>query len=92
MKELYESFNKLYYYELNQDLIRQKDDMYNDIVRAEAGVIINRIKHAQEKLLKEEDINTNVEKYCLLKRCLELERKNYGRETNIDDDINNKLR
>ena len=92
VKELYESFNKLYYYELNQDLIRQKDDMYNDIVRAEAGVIVNRIKHAQEKLLKEEDINTNVEKYCLLKRCLELERKNYGRETNIDDDINNKLR
>ena len=92
VKELYESFNKLYYYELNQDLIRQKDDMYNDIVRAEAGVIINRIKHAQEKLLKEEDINTNVEKYCLLKKCLELERKNYGRETNIDDDINNKSR
>ena len=92
VKELYESFNKLYYYELNQDLIRQKDDMYNDIVRAEAGVIINRIKHAQEKLLKEEDINTNVEKYCLLKRCLELERKNYGREINIEDDINNKSR
>ena len=92
VKELYESFNKLYYYELNQDLIRQKDDMYNDIVRAEAGVIINRIKHAQEKLLKEEDINTNVEKYCLLKKCLELERKNYGREINIDDDINNKSR
>ena len=78
--ELYESFNKLYCYELNRGLIDQKDEMYNDIVNAEAGVIINRIKHAQEKLLKEEDINTNIEKYCVLKRCLELERKNYGRD------------
>lgn len=78
--ELYDSFNKLYYYELNQELIRQKDEMYNDIVRAEAGVIINRIKHAQEKLLKEDDINTNVDKYCILKKCLELEKKNYARE------------
>ena len=80
VKDLYESFNKLYYYEMNHELIQQKDEMYNDIVRAEAGVIINRIKHAEEKLLKEEDINTNVEKYCLLKKCLELERKNYARE------------
>ena len=87
VKELYESFNKLYYYELNHELIQKKDDMYKDIVRAEAGVIINRIKHAEEKLLKEEDINTNVEKYCLLKKCLELERKNYAREDL--DDINN---
>ena len=78
--ELYESFNKLYYYELNKGLIDQKDEMYNDIVRAEAGVIINRIKHAQEKLLKEDDINTNIEKYCILKKCLELEKKNYARE------------
>ena len=78
--ELYESFNKLYCYELNRGLIDQKDEMYNDIVNAEAGVIVNRIKHAQEKLLKEEDINTNIEKYCVLKRCLELERKNYGRD------------
>ena len=79
-KELYESFNKLYYYELNQELIHQKDEMYKDIARAEASIIINRIKHAEEKLLKEADINTNVEKYCLLKKCLELERKNYARE------------
>ena len=84
VRDLYESFNKLYYYELNHELIQQKDEMYNDIVRAEAGVIINRIKHAEEKLLKEEDINTNVEKYCLLKKCLELERKNYARE-NFDE-------
>ena len=41
VKELYESFNKLYYYELNQDLNRQKDDMYNDIVRSETDAIIN---------------------------------------------------
>ena len=86
--ELYESFNKLYCYELNKGLIDQKDEMYNDIVNAEAGVIINRIKHAQEKLLKEEDINTNIEKYCVLKRCLELERKNYGRDD--DDNPNEK--
>ena len=84
--ELYESFNKLYCYELNKGLIDQKDEMYNDIVNAEAGVIINRIKHAQEKLLKEEDINTNIEKYCVLKRCLELERKNYGRDDCDDPD------
>ena len=90
-KELYESFNKLYCYELNQELIHQKDEMYKDIVRAEASVIINRIKHAEEKLLQEKDINTNVEKYCLLKKCLELERKNYAREPEeINDDINNK--
>ena len=92
-KELYESFNKLYCYELNQELIHQKDEMYKDIVRAEASVIINRIKHAEEKLLKEKDINTNVEKYCLLKKCLELERKNYAREPeemNDINDINNK--
>ena len=87
MRELYNSFNKLYHYELNHELIQQKDEMYKDIVRAEAGVIINRIKHAQEKLLKEEDININVEKYCLLKKCLELERKNYARENNKE--INN---
>ena len=87
VRELYESFNKLYHYELNHELIQQKDEMYKDIVRAEAGVIINRIKHAQEKLLKEDDINTNVEKYCLLKKCLELERKNYARENT--DEINN---
>ena len=86
--ELYESFNKLYYYELNQELIKQKDEMYSDIVRAEAGVIVNRIKHAQEKLLKEEDINTNIEKYCILKKCLELERKNYAREYNDNLDNN----
>ena len=87
--ELYESFNKLYYYELNQELIKQKDEMYSDIVRAEAGVIVNRIKHAQEKLLKEEDINTNIEKYCVLKKCLELEKKNYARENNDNDIYNN---
>ena len=87
--ELYESFNKLYYYELNQELIKQKDEMYSDIVRAEAGVIVNRIKHAQEKLLKEEDINTNIEKYCVLKKCLELEKKNYAREYNDNDIYNN---
>ena len=87
MRELYQSFNKLYHYELNHELIQQKDEMYKDIVRAEAGVIINRIKHAQEKLLKEEDINTNVEKYCLLKKCLELERRNYAREQNDDANI-----
>ena len=86
VRVLYEAFNKLYYYELNNDLIRQKDEMYSDIARAEAGVIINRIKHAEEKLLKEEDINTNVEKYCLLKKCLELERKNYAREYANDMD------
>ena len=34
VKELYESFNKLYYYELNHELIQKKDDMYKDIVRA----------------------------------------------------------
>jgi tubulin polyglutamylase TTLL5 len=84
--ELYDSFNKLYYYELNQELITQKDEMYNDIVKAEAGVIINRIKHAQEKLLKEDDINTNIEKYCILRKCLELEKKNYARES---QDISN---
>ena len=90
VRVLYEAFNKLYYYELNNDLIRQKDEMYSDIARAEAGVIINRIKHAEEKLLKEEDINTNVEKYCLLKKCLELERKNYAREyINDMDNIQN---
>ena len=87
MGELYESFNKLYYYEMNQALIRQKDEMYNDIVRAEAGVIVNRIKKAQEKLLKEEDINTNIDKYCILKRCIDLERKNYGRD--LDDNNDN---
>ena len=87
MRELYQSFNKLYHYELNHELIQQKDEMYKDIVRAEAGVIINRIKHAQEKLLKEEDINTNVEKYCLLKKCLELERRNYAREQKDDTNI-----
>ena len=93
IRELYDSFNKLYYYELNHDLIRQKDEMYQDIARAEAGVIINRIKHAQERLLKEKDINTNVEKYCLLKKCLELERKNYARNDtndNIDIDYSSK--
>ena len=90
MRELYNSFNKLYHYELNHELIQQKDEMYKDIVRAEAGVIINRIKHAQEKLLKEEDININVEKYCLLKKCLELERKNYARDNNAEiNNINN---
>ena len=31
--ELYESFNKLYCYELNRGLIDQKDEMYNDIVK-----------------------------------------------------------
>ena len=87
--ELYESFNKLYHYELNQELIEQKDEMYNDIVRAEAGVIINRIKHAQEKLLKEDDINTNIDKYCILKKCLELEKKNYAREYCDNDNDNN---
>ena len=86
--ELYESFNKLYYYELNKILIEQKDEMYSDIVRAEAGVIINRIKHAQEKLLKEDDINTNIEKYSILRKCLELEKKNYAREVS-DNNINN---
>ena len=71
---------------MNQDLIRQKDELYNDIVREEAGVIVNRIKKAQEKLLKEEDINTNIDKYCILKKCLDLERKNYGRELNDSND------
>ena len=87
VRELYESFNKLYYYELNHELIQQKDEMYKDIVRAEAGVIINRIKHAEEKLLKEDDININIDKYCLLKKCLELERKNYAREEYENTDI-----
>ena len=88
--ELYDSFNKLYCYELNKGLIDQKDEMYNDIVNAEAGVIVNRIKHAQEKLLKEEDINTNIEKYCVLKKCLELERKNYGRDDYDNDSLTEK--
>ena len=42
--------------------------------------------------MKEKDINTNSEKYCLLKRFFEIRTKKSGRETNIDDDINNKSR
>ena len=90
VNELYESFNRLFYYEANKNLMNQKDEMYSDIVRAEAGVIINRIKHAQEKLLKEPDIESNIEKYIILKKCLELEKRNYTRVENSSTEINEK--
>ena len=63
--------------------------MYADIVRAEAGVIQNRLKKTAEKLLKENDIETNSEKYYLLKKCLNLEKKNFARDLN--NEINNDL-
>lgn len=62
--------------------------MYNDIVKAEAGIIVNRIQHTIEKLLNEEDINNNNLKYNILKKCLEMEKKNFCRDNN-NININN---
>ena len=79
---LYESFKNLFYYESNTSLIQQKDEMYADIVRAEAGVIQNRLKNVSSKLLNEPDIDSNIQKYILLRQCLDLEKKNYARSPN----------
>ena len=76
---LYDSFKHLHYYESNTSLIEQKDEMYADIVRAEAGVIQNRLKNVSSKLLNEPDIDSNIPKYILLRQCLDLEKKNYAR-------------
>ena len=76
---LYDSFKHLHYYESNTSLIEQKDEMYADIVRAEAGVIQNRLKNVSSKLLNEPDIDSNIQKYILLRQCLDLEKKNYAR-------------
>ena len=79
MQILYDSFKHLHYYESNTSLIEQKDEMYADIVRAEAGVIQNRLKNVSSKLLNEPDIDSNIPKYILLRQCLDLEKKNYAR-------------
>ena len=92
MQILYVSFKHLYYYESNTSLIEQKDEMYADIVRAEAGVIQNRLKNVSSKLLNEPDIDSNIPKYILFRQCLDLEKKNHEwspSQYNINSNKNN---
>lgn len=90
ISSLYESFKHLHTYELNPTFIEQKDALYANIVKAEAGVIQNRLRKVSEKLLNESDCATSPEKHFLLSKVLELEKKNYSIRQK-DDDSQTKL-
>ena len=92
LSSLYESFKQLLYYEKNSQIIQEKEMLYTDIVKAEAGVIQNRLKKVSDKLLNEDDCMTSPEKYYILKKVLELEKKNYSeRKAEGDNQLQTKL-
>lgn len=92
LSSLYESFKQLLYYEKNSQIIQEKEMLYTDIVKAEAGVIQNRLKKVSDKLLNEDDCMTSPEKFYILKKVLELEKKNYSeRKAEGDNQLQTKL-
>ena len=91
ISSLYESFKQLHYYETNSQIVQEKQMLYTDIVKAEAGVIQNRLKKLSERLLNDEDCMTSPEKYYVLKKVLELEKKNYSERVHGEESINTKL-
>lgn len=85
INSLYDSFKGLFRYEQNTELLKERDQMYSDIVRAEAGIIENRLKKVSDRLIDDDECITSNEKYYVYKKVLELEKKDYGTRQSCED-------